>query len=168
MPLLGTKKSRIVMTCLAGLPVTLRSNQLINGLRQEHILLTITEVTLQGLELRLTVAENSSAAQGRFHYSTGSSGRHSPTVSIGFTFHLNSNWALIVRYTHLQSNLILARNLIKPKLNLSFMGRRLDRLAQTTDTGQARTSSVLTASSEFSVCAVLRFPVRMSLARSSK
>ncbi|OON20870.1 hypothetical protein X801_03242 [Opisthorchis viverrini] len=89
MPLLGTKKSRIVMTCLAGLPVTLRSNQLINGLRQEHILLTITEVTLQGLELRLT-------------------------------------------------------------------GRRLDRLAQTTDTGQARTSSVLTASSEFSVCAVLR------------
>ncbi|KER26989.1 LOW QUALITY PROTEIN: hypothetical protein T265_13898 [Opisthorchis viverrini] len=50
------------------------------------------------------VAENSSTAHDRFRPSWGSSGRHSPRVSV------NPNWTVFEKYTHLQINLVFMRD----------------------------------------------------------
>ncbi|KAG5440985.1 hypothetical protein CSKR_109696 [Clonorchis sinensis] len=56
------------------------------------------------------VAENSSTAQDRFRPSWGSSGRRSTRVSVNIMFYLNPNWTDFDKYTHLQINLVFARD----------------------------------------------------------
>ncbi|KAG5455325.1 hypothetical protein CSKR_105128 [Clonorchis sinensis] len=54
------------------------------------------------------VAENSSTAHHRFRpSSSGSSGRHSPRVSVNLMFYLNPKWTDFDNYTHFQINLVL-------------------------------------------------------------
>ncbi|KAG5452984.1 hypothetical protein CSKR_110349 [Clonorchis sinensis] len=48
------------------------------------------------------VVENSSTTHDRFRPSWGSSGRHSPRVSVILMFYLNPNWTDFDKYTHLQ------------------------------------------------------------------
>ncbi|KAG5448124.1 hypothetical protein CSKR_106376 [Clonorchis sinensis] len=55
------------------------------------------------------VAENSSTAHDWFRPSWGSSGRRSPRVSVNLMFYLNPNWTVFDKYTHLQINLVFAR-----------------------------------------------------------
>ncbi|KAG5452250.1 hypothetical protein CSKR_106884, partial [Clonorchis sinensis] len=58
----------------------------------------------------LPVAENSSTAHDRFRPFWGSSGRCSPRVSVNVTFYLKPDCTELVKYTHLQTNLVFARD----------------------------------------------------------
>ncbi|KAG5443050.1 hypothetical protein CSKR_112149, partial [Clonorchis sinensis] len=66
------------------------------------------------------VAENSSTAHERFRSSWGSSGRRSPRVSVNLMFYLNPNCTDFDKYTHLQINLVFARDSPGTQLNLPF------------------------------------------------
>ncbi|KAG5441010.1 hypothetical protein CSKR_101240 [Clonorchis sinensis] len=66
------------------------------------------------------VAENSSTAHDRFRSSWDSSSRCSPRVSINLMFCLNPNWTDFDKYTHLQINLVFARDSPETQLNLRF------------------------------------------------
>ncbi|KAG5442271.1 hypothetical protein CSKR_100145 [Clonorchis sinensis] len=71
---------------------------------------------------RTVVAGNSSTAHDRFRPSTsGSSGRRSPRVSVNLMFYLNPNWTNFDKYTHLQINLVFARNSLGTQLTLPFV-----------------------------------------------
>ncbi|KAG5445312.1 hypothetical protein CSKR_105797 [Clonorchis sinensis] len=69
----------------------------------------------------MVVAENSSPAHHRFRPSWGSSGRRGPRVSVNLMFYLNSNWTDFEKYTHLQINLVFARDSPGTQLNLTFV-----------------------------------------------
>ncbi|KAG5445091.1 hypothetical protein CSKR_104015 [Clonorchis sinensis] len=69
---------------------------------------------------RKSVAENSSTAHDRFRPSWGSSGRCSPRVSDNLMFCLNPNLTDFDEYTHLQINLVFARDSPGTQLNLPF------------------------------------------------
>ncbi|KAG5453365.1 hypothetical protein CSKR_109378, partial [Clonorchis sinensis] len=64
------------------------------------------------------VAENSLTAHDRFRPSWGSSGRRNPRVSVNNMFYLNPNWTDFDKYTHLQTNLIFAKDSSGTQLNL--------------------------------------------------
>ncbi|KAG5442308.1 hypothetical protein CSKR_109876 [Clonorchis sinensis] len=67
------------------------------------------------------VAEKSSTAHDRFRPSWGSSGGHSPRVSVKLMFYLNTNCTKLAKYTHLQTNLILTGDSPGTQLSLSFV-----------------------------------------------
>ncbi|KAG5453779.1 hypothetical protein CSKR_113835 [Clonorchis sinensis] len=67
------------------------------------------------------VAENSLTAHDRFcSSSSGSSGRRSPRVFVNLMFYLNPNWTVFEKCTHLQINLVFARDSPGTQLNLPF------------------------------------------------
>ncbi|KAG5450494.1 hypothetical protein CSKR_112682 [Clonorchis sinensis] len=63
--------------------------------------------------------ENSSTAYDRFRPSWGSAGRRIPRVSVNLMFYLNPNWTDCDKYTHLQINLVFARDSPETQLDLS-------------------------------------------------
>ncbi|KAG5451158.1 hypothetical protein CSKR_102671 [Clonorchis sinensis] len=86
-----------------------------------------SDVNIKGIYSQCTthkVAENSLTAHDWFRPSWGSSGRHSPRVSVNFRFYLKLNCTKLVKYTHLQTNLVFARDSPETQLNLLFVRRR--------------------------------------------
>ncbi|KAG5451769.1 hypothetical protein CSKR_109198 [Clonorchis sinensis] len=72
-------------------------------------------------DIAIDVAENSSTAHDRFRPSWGPSGRRSPRGSVKLMFYSNPNRTDFDKYTHLQINLVFARDSPGTQLNLSFV-----------------------------------------------